>query len=150
MYSLFQPITRRHPMELVVADYLAVPKGKGGYVEISLCIDLYSQYMWGFRHKSHGTAKTTLAGLEHLEREFWPPEAFMTDGGKHFDNHKVREWCTKHGVSIQIVAAYSTWVNGLVEGTNSKLLGHLKRWCMPDLGEDGWAKVVSFQDLPAN
>lgn len=149
-YSLFQPITRRHPMELVVADYLAVPKGKGGFIEISLFIDMYSQYVWGFKHRTHGTAKTTLAGLEHLDREFWPPEAFMTDGGRHFDNQEVRAWCTERGIKMQIVAAYSAWVNGLVEGTNSKLLGRLKRRCAPDLGEDGWAKITSFEDLPAS
>lgn len=54
LYSLLQPITRRHPMELMVTDYLAVPKGKGGYMEISLFIDLYSQFVWGFKHKTTG------------------------------------------------------------------------------------------------
>lgn len=137
-------------MELVVADYLAVPKGKGGFIEISLFVDVYSQYVWGFKHRTHGTAKTTLAGLAHLDREFWPPETFMTDGGRHFDNLEVRSWCADRGTKAQIVAAYSAWVNGLVEGTNSKLLGRLKRRCAPDLGEDEWAKITSFEDLPAN
>lgn len=57
MYSLFQPITRRHPMELVVADYLAVPKGKGGNIEISLFIDLYSQYLWASSTSHTGRRK---------------------------------------------------------------------------------------------
>lgn len=137
-------------MELVVADYLAVPKGKGGNIEISLFIDLYSQFVWGFKHRTHGTAKTTIAGLAHIDKEFWPPEAFMTDGGKHFDNLEVRAWCEERDVKTQVVSAYSPWVNGLVEGTNSKLLGRLKRRCAPDLGEDGWAKITSFEDLPYN
>lgn len=37
-----------------------------------------------------------------------------------------------------------------MEGTNSKLLGRLKRRCAPDLGEDEWAKITSFKDLPYN
>lgn len=32
------------------------------------------------------------SGLLHLEREFRPPKAFMTDGGKHFDSQEVQEW----------------------------------------------------------
>lgn len=70
MYSLFQPITCRHPMELLVADYLAVLKGKGVNIEILLFIDLYSQYMWRFKHQTHWTVKTTVTGLNHLKREF--------------------------------------------------------------------------------
>lgn len=40
--------------------------------------------------------------------------------------------------------------NRLVEGTNSKLLGRLKCRCALDLGEDTWAKITSFEDLPYN
>lgn len=126
MYSLFQPITRRHPMELLVADYLAVPKGKGGYIEILLLIDAYSQRVWGFKFKTHGTAKTTITGLTHISDEFRPPDTLMTDGSSHFDNKEVREWCRKRGVKFVVVAAMSPWANGLVEGTNSKILGRLK------------------------
>ena len=45
--------------------------------------------------------------------------------------------------------AYSPWVNGLLEGTNGKLLSRLKRLCAPNLGEDKWAKITRFEDLPA-
>lgn len=149
-FSLFQPITRRHPLELVVADYLAVPKGKGGYMEISLFMDVFSQRVWGFKHKTHGTAKTTMAGLAHICREFRPPEAFMTDGGSPFNNNAVRGMCAQHGIKYQVVAAYSPWINGLLEGTNGKLLGRLKRMCAPELGEDDWAAITKFEDLPKN
>ncbi|KIK15839.1 hypothetical protein PISMIDRAFT_638089 [Pisolithus microcarpus 441] len=60
----------------------------------------------------------------------------MTDGGRHFDNHTVKEFCTKWSCNHHVIAAYSPWVNGLVEGTNKLLLHILKRLCAPDVGED--------------
>lgn len=50
----------------------------------------------------------------------------------------------KNGV---VVAAYSPWVNGLVEGTNKILLYVLARLCAPEVGEDGW-QSMSWVDLP--
>lgn len=117
---------------------------------MSVFVDVHSQRVWAFKHKTHGTARTTIAGLEHIAREFRAPDAFMTDGGSHFDNKEVRAWCEERGVDLHIIAAYSPWVNGLGEGTNGKMLGRLKRRCAPELGEDGWEKVTTFEDLPKN
>lgn len=72
----------------------------------------------------------------------------MADGGSHFAGAAVGEWCLEHNSRYQKVAAYSPWVNGLLEGTNGKLLSRLKRLCAPDLGEDEWAKITKFEDLP--
>lgn len=150
LYSLLQPITRRQPMELLVGDYLAMPKGKGGFTELGVFVDVFSQRVWVFKLHGHGTAKTTLVCLNHIEKEHGAPATLMTDGGSHFDNGDVRDWCALHGTKAVVVAAYSAWQNGLCEGSNSRLLGRLKRACAPDLGEDGWAKVTSFEDLPRN
>ena len=77
------------------------------------------------------------------------PEVFMADGGSHFTGHDVVEWCTQHGSQYQQVAVYSPWVNGLLKGTNGKLLARLKCLCTPNLGEDEWANITSFEHLPA-
>lgn len=74
----------------------------------------------------------------------------MTNRGSHFDNKDVRAWCKGRGVDLHIVAAYSPWVNGLNEGTNSKILGHLKCWCVLELGEGRWEKIMLSEDLPQN
>lgn len=136
LHALMIPITRRHPFELLVADYLALPKGKGGYHNVLLILDTYSQYVWGFKLKVHGTARTTVNGLESIAHTFRAPDTFMTDGGSHFDNGEVRTWCEAHGSKHHVVAAYAPWINGLVENANGKLLGRLKRLCSPNLGED--------------
>ncbi|OJA09898.1 hypothetical protein AZE42_14190, partial [Rhizopogon vesiculosus] len=80
------PITQHHPFELLVADYLALPKGKGGYHNALLIMDVYSQYIWGFKLRVHGTAKTTVEGLDTIIHRFHAPETFMMDGGSYFDN----------------------------------------------------------------
>jgi hypothetical protein len=38
---LLQPITRWHPFELLVGDYLSMPPGKGGYHIIGLYLDTF-------------------------------------------------------------------------------------------------------------
>ena len=35
IHSLLEPITRRHPFELIAADTLSMPPGKGGYVKLA-------------------------------------------------------------------------------------------------------------------
>jgi hypothetical protein len=87
--ALLQPITRRHPFELLVGDYLSMPVGKGGYHTIGLYLDTFSQHIWAFKHKSAGTAKTTVEALSCINKNFVMPEAFMTDGGSHFNNAVV-------------------------------------------------------------
>jgi transposase InsO family protein len=137
LHALLQPITRRHPFELLVGDYLAMPKGWGGYREIGLYLDTASQRVFGFKYKTHGSAVTTKSALKSLFHGYAPWETFQTDGGSHFDNELVRQTCGAFGVKTHVVAKYSPWVNGLVEGTNRILLGILKRLCAPDLGEEG-------------
>jgi transposase InsO family protein len=138
LHSLLQPITRRHPFELLVGDYLSLPVGKGGYHTAGIYLDTCSQHVWGYKFKTHGTATTTNKSLDDIFHNFAPPETFMADGGRHFKNREVEENCERWGTKLHTVAAYSPWVNGLVEGTNKLLLYVLARLCAPEVGEDGW------------
>ena len=147
LHSLLQPITRRHPFELLVGDYLSMPTGKGGYHTIGLYLDTFTQHVWGFKFKTAGTGKTTVKSLEDIYGGFAPAEVFMSDGGKHFNNNEVRQCCEKWGGRHHVVAAYAPWINGLVEGTNKILLYILARLCAPEVGEDGW-RGMDWKDLP--
>ena len=144
--SLLEPITRRHPFELLVGDYLSMPTGKGGYHTLGLFLDTFSQHLWVTKFKTAGTAKTTVDSLTTIFNNFTPSETFMTDGGRHFNNELVKTYCAKWSCVHHVVAAYSPWINGLVEGTNKLLLHVLKRLCAPDIGEDNtmeedWEKL---------
>ena len=72
----------------------------------------------------------------------------MADGGSHFDCEEVRNFCDTVGTKLHIVAAYSPWLNGLLEGSNGILLNALKRLCAPGLGED--YTDVQAKDIPKN
>jgi hypothetical protein len=146
LHSLLEPITRRHPFELLVGDTLSMPKGKGGFTKISLYVDVYSQHVWAEKLKTNPTAATTCKTFNSICSKFTAPEALMVDGGPEFDNHTVRDACTARNVELRIVPGYSPWINGLVEGTNKILLGRLKRLCAPDLGED----ELNTTDVPAS
>jgi hypothetical protein len=147
LHALLQPITRRHPFELLVGDYLSMPPGKGGFHTIGLYLDTFTQHVWGYKFKTAGTGKTTVKSLEDIYGGFAPAEVFMSDGGKHFNNTEVKLCCEKWGSRHHVVAAYSPWVNGLVEGTNKILLYVLARLCAPEVGEDGW-QTMNWTDLP--
>ena len=147
LHSLLEPITRRHPLELLVGDYLSLPAGKGGYHTVGLYLDTFSQHVFSYKYKTAGSAKTTVDSLEKIFNTFAPPETFMTDGRKHFDNKEVRELCDKWGTETHIVLAYSPWVNGLVKGTNKLLLHMLKCLCAPDLNDNDIGRI-SPEDLP--
>ena len=109
LHSLLYPITRRHPFELLIADYLSLPKGKGGYHSVLLVLDTYSWYTWGFKFKTSSTAKTTLDGLRVITHIFRAPETFMTDGGSHFNNGDVHAWCEAQGTRLS--CQYSAQIN---------------------------------------
>jgi transposase InsO family protein len=133
----------------MVGDYMSMPLGKGGFHTIGLFMDVYSQKIFGFKFTTYGSTTTTITSLNCIWQMYRMPKVFMADGGSHFTGTAVGEWCIEHNSRYQQVAAYSPWVNGLLEGTNGKLLSRLKRLCAPNLGEDEWAKITKFEDLPA-
>ena len=149
--ALLELITQHHhPWELLVGDYLFMPTGKGGFNTIRLYMDVCLQKVFGFKFTMYSTTATTTASFEKICQTYCAPEVSMADGGSHFSGHDVADWCEVHGLRYHQVTAYSPWVNGLLEGANGKLLSHLKCLCAPDLGEDGWEKVTSFDHLPSN
>ena len=150
LHSLSKPITRRHPGELLVGDYCAILKGKGGYNNLGVYLDVFTRRTKVYKYKKSGTGLTTVQALCDIGNNFMDPETFMADGGSHFNNKEVQEFCKERGIKLHIVAKYSSWVNGLVEGTNKILLGILKRMCAPNLGEDDYALMTDFTDLPKN
>ena len=69
---LLEPITRRHPYELLVGDYLTMPKGKGGYHTIGLYLDVFAQHAWGFKYSTKGSGKTTASALNGIYSKYLP------------------------------------------------------------------------------
>ena len=117
VHSLFEPITRHHPFELLIGDYLSLPTGRGGFKTLGVFLDVYSQHIWVFMFKMAGSAKTTILSLQQIFRNFMTPETFMTNGGSHFKNVEVHDFCVLWKCVQHVVSAYSPWINGLVEGT---------------------------------
>ena len=146
LHSLLEPITRRHPFELMAADTLSMPKGKGVFTKLGLWMDVYAQRVWVTKIKTSATGKSSRKSYSDICDLFTASETLMTDGGPEFDNEELRAECVRRGTKLQICPAYSPWVNGLLEGTNSILLNRLKRMCAPDLGEDEYVEM----DVPSN
>jgi hypothetical protein len=148
LHSLLEPITCRHLFKLLVWDYLTLPGAKG-YNTLGAYLETFSQHVWVFKYKLAGTARTTIESLEQIFWNFTASEMFMSDGGKHFNNTSVKNLCAKWNCKTHVTAAYSPWINSLVEGTNKILLHVLKRLCTPNLGEDNY-KMSSWEELLIN
>ena len=146
LHSLLEPITRRHPFELMAADTLSMPKGKGEFTKLGLWMDVYAQRVWVTKLKTSATGRSSRKSYSDICDLFTASETLMTDGGPEFDNEELRAECIRRGTKLEICPAYSPWVNGLIEGTNSILLNRLKRMCAPDLGEDEYVGM----DVPSN
>ena len=147
LHALLNPITRRHPLELLVGNYLALPTGKGGYHTIGLYLDTFSQHMFGYKFKTAGSVKMTTDSLNNIFQAYAHWETFMSDGKKHFDNKEVHELCGKWGTKTHFISAHSPWVNGLVKGTNKLFLHILKCLCAPDLDTDS-AGRLAMDNIP--
>lgn len=148
--SALQPIRRSKPFSLVAGDYLSLPTGKGGFKTVGLYIDAYSSFVWPTKLKTAGTGKTTVASIKRIAHDYAIPDTFMADGGSHFDNHDVDNFCDEHGITHITTAAYSPWVNGLIENANKLLLGRLKRLCAPDHDNAEDNNAVDPKSLPNN
>jgi hypothetical protein len=147
LHALLNLIMRRHPFKLLVGNYLSMPIGEGGFNNIGLYLDTYSQHVWGFMFKKAGSRSTTVKSLTNIFHNFTPSEMFMMDGGPHFKCKEVEKFCAEWRTKTHVVAAYSPWVNGLVEGMNKLLLYVLARLCAPELGEDRW-NTTAWENLP--
>jgi len=125
-----------------------MPVGKGGFWKIGLFADVYSQRLFAFKSKA-AAGKNTVDSLRRISQMFTAPETFMADGGKHFNCTEVKDYCESIGCKLHVVAAYSPWINGLLEGSNGILLNALKRLCAPGLGEDDYS-AMQIKDIPNN
>lgn len=121
--SLLNPITRRHPFELVVGDYLSMPVGTGGFHTLGVYLDVFSQHMWVFKHKTAGTAKTTIDALGTIFRCYTKAECFMSDGGKHVGQRTGGGW--KQDPSSRS-RSWPKHLDDAVESINARLLPALK------------------------
>jgi transposase InsO family protein len=148
VHALLVPMTRRRPFEALASDYLSMPTGKGGFGKIGLYIDVFARKLWGFKSKT-AAGKNTVDNLRRITQAFTAPEVLIVDGGSHFDCNEVREYCETIGTKLHVIAAYSPWLNGLLEGSNSILLNALKCLCAPGLGEDEYERMTK-EDLPSN
>ena len=81
LHSLLEPITQRHPFELMVADTLSMPKGKGGFTKLGLWIDVYAQQVWVTKLKTAATGKSLKKSYGDICNLFTSSEMLMADEG---------------------------------------------------------------------
>ena len=154
IYSIYRvwqtalPIMHRCTFELLIGDRLFMLPGKGGFTEIRVYEDAFLQKLWGFKSKS-AWGKNTVDSLRCISWAFVAPDMIIVEGRSHFNCEEVCEHCDSIGSKLHVVAAYSPWLNKLLEGSNGILLNALKWLCAPNLGDDNYAKMT-IKDISSN
>lgn len=64
--GLLEPITRCHPWELLVGNYLSMPIGKGGFHTIALFMDVFLQKIFGYKFTVYGSTIMTISSLDNI------------------------------------------------------------------------------------
>ncbi|KIJ22814.1 hypothetical protein M422DRAFT_141881, partial [Sphaerobolus stellatus SS14] len=73
----------------------------------------------------------------------------MADGGTHFRNEEVTQFCEENSIEHITTPAYAPWTNGLIENSNKILLGRLKRFCAPDIDTTDY-EDIDVDSIPYN
>jgi hypothetical protein len=107
LHSLLDPVLRRHPLELLVGDYLSLPEGNGEFKHAGLYLDSFTQHVWGYKYTSLGTAEKTEEALMDICDSYLQMESFQSDQGQHFKNHRVQKFCDEHSINFHLVSVYS-------------------------------------------
>ena len=89
IHSLLEPITHRHHGELLVGDYCAILKGKDGFNNLGIYLDVFLWCTTAYKYKKPGTGLTTVNALHDMGNKFIDTKTFMADGGSHFNNKEI-------------------------------------------------------------
>lgn len=147
--TLLQPIQHSQPFSPVCSDYLSLPMGLGSYKKVGLYVNIYLGFVWGFKLKTTGTAKSTIDLLSFITDNYINPDSFMADCSSHFCNKEVDKFCVLHSIQHITTSTYVPWCNSLIKSLNQLLLGRLQHLCAPDMDTlvDN-NKAYKAEDLP--
>ena len=73
-------------------------KGKGGFNNIGVYLDVCSQHVSVFKYKKAGMGFTTIVALRNIGDTYTDPKTFMADGRSHFNNHLLHD--DKHATTL--------------------------------------------------
>lgn len=107
---------------MIAADWVKMTTGKNMFV----VGDFFTRYTWAFYSKGPANSKKTADFLNSIYKMLGPPEILVTDGSSEFKGEVDRQ-CEAEGIRHHVSPAWSSWSNGLVEGTNRLLIERLRR-----------------------
>ncbi len=138
-------ITTTYPMELVCIDYLGLEDSKGGYNNILVVTDHFTQYAQAYptrNQTAHLTAKILFEESFHHNGFL---DKLPSDQGRNFFSSVIQHLytsCTLAGIKKTHTTPYHPMGNGITEKFNRTLLQMLR--CLnPDQKQDWKSHLVS-------
>lgn len=88
--------------------------------------DLFSRFVWAVPIPDVSSKTVAKVLLDEWVLRFGPPEKLLSDQGKTFAGHIIRNLCTKMGCKKICTSPYHPQTDGLVEGFNRTLMKDIR------------------------
>eukprot|EP00253_Pinus_taeda_P015303 PITA_15303 len=122
------PIVTVGPFAKWGIDYVTCnPRSAGGHGFIIVAVDYFTKWVEVMPTLTEDGHTATQFLFNHVISRFGVPQAIVTDHGKHFRNHMMRELTTQLGLKHDSSTPYYPQSNGQVEAINKILVTMLQR-----------------------
>ncbi len=138
------------PFDMVGIDLLQLPRSTQDSVYILVCVDHFSRFvvLAPLRNKSAVTVAHAI--VSHLICPYTTPQVLLSDNGTEFKDEILADICSQYSIRQTLITAHHPASNGLVEGTNRKVLEvlqHLAGHLHKDLGRLAFASCSFYKWL---
>ncbi|XP_049344024.1 uncharacterized protein LOC125808353 [Solanum verrucosum] len=156
-------ISRRHEMPLSNIleveifdvwgiDFMGPFPPSSGNQYILVAVDYVSKWVKVVALPSNDARVVIKFIKKHIFTRFGTPRAIISDGGKHFINHLVKNLVVKYGIRHKVATAYHPQTNGQVEVSNrevkqilQKSVNAQRKYWYDKLDDVLWAYMTAYK-----
>ena len=124
--ATLNPIQTSQPLELLCLDFLSLEVSKGGYDSILVITDHFTKYSQAFPTRNQTAVTTARVLFDNFLVHYGFPQRILTDQGKNFEGHLIKQLCRLAGVRKCRTTPYHPMGNGNCERFNQTLLAMLR------------------------
>ncbi len=114
------------PFDVVVLDFLELPRSSQGSVYNLVCVDNFSRFVVLAPLRDKSAANVAHALVSQLICPYTTPRVLLIDNDMEFKNQALADIYSQYGVKQTFITAHHPASNGLVERTNRKILEILR------------------------
>ena len=102
-------------MELLAIDFLSLEKGKGGFENILVVTDSFTEFSWAFPTRDQKATTVTKLLWEKIFINYGMPQWLHSDQGRDFEGKVIKSLCQFAGIRKSRTTPYHPQGNGQAE-----------------------------------